>query len=133
LTSERPWLRLTSALADTGIFILWYRGDSQARLFFRNPAIEIYYSRVTRRELLRPPISDAERTRLLKLLAGMRLINPDNQITAAYSDLLSRYPYLRVHLADALIAASAWVKQLPLVTTNLRHFQQIREIYVVPF
>jgi len=133
LTNEPPWLALTSALVDTGVFILWYRGDPRARLFFRNPAIEIYYSRVTRKALLHPPISDAEKACVLRLLAGLRLINPDNQIAAAYSDLLSRYGYLRVHLADALIAASAWVKNLPLVTTNLRHFQQIREIEVIPF
>ena len=107
------------------VFILWYRGDSRARLFFRNPVIEIYYSRMTRKELLHLPISDAEKACVLRLLAGLRLINPDNQIAAAYLDLLSRYGYLRVHLADALIAASAWVKNLPLV--NLRHFQQIRE------
>ncbi|HXU39445.1 MAG TPA: PIN domain-containing protein [Blastocatellia bacterium] len=110
-----------------------YLGDPRARLFFRNSAIEVYYSRVTRKELLHPPISDAEKARVLTLLAGLRLINPDNQIAAAYSDLLSRYGYLRVHLAGALIAASAWVKNLPLVTTNLRHFQQIREIEVIPF
>jgi predicted nucleic acid-binding protein len=83
------------------------------------------------KELVRPPISDAEKARLLRLLARLRLINPDNQIAAAYSDLLSRYGYLRVHLADALIAASAWVKNLPLVTTNARHFQQIREIGLI--
>jgi hypothetical protein len=40
--------------------------------------------------LLHPPVSDAEKARLLRLLAGLRLINPDNQIAAAYSDLLSR-------------------------------------------
>ena len=83
--------------------------------------------------IVAPPISDAEKARVIRLLAGLRLINPDNQIAAAYSDLLSRYGYLRVHLADALIAATAWVKNLPLVTTNLRHFQQIREIEVIPF
>jgi len=83
--------------------------------------------------LLHPPISDAEKARRLRLLAGLRLINPDNQIAAAYSDLLSRYGYLRVHLPDGLIAAGAWEKNLPLVTTNLRHFQQIREIEVIPF
>jgi predicted nucleic acid-binding protein len=88
---------------------------------------------VTRKELLRPPISDAERRCVIRLLAGARLVNPDSQIAGAYSDLLSRYDYLRAHLADALIAASALVKHLPLLTTNLRHFQQIREIEVVPF
>jgi predicted nucleic acid-binding protein len=83
--------------------------------------------------LLHPPISDAEKARVLTLLAGLRLINPDNQIAAAYSDLLSRYGYLRVHLADALIAAALGQRTFRLVTTNLRHFQQIREIDVIPF
>jgi len=106
LTNEPPWLALTSALADTGVFILWYRGDPRARLFFRNPAIEIYYSRVTRKELLHPPISDAEKARVLRLLAGLRLINPDNQIAAAYSNLLARYGPLRAALSqgDRLIS-----------------------------
>ena len=63
----------------------------------------------------------------------MRLINPDPQIVAAYSDLLERYPYLRDHLADALIAASCWAKSLPIVTVNRRHFDPITEIEVVPF
>jgi len=133
LANEPPWLRLNRALVDTGVFILWYRGDPRARVFFRNPAIEIYYSKATRQELLRPPISDAERRWVIRLLAGARLVNPDSQIAGAYSDLLSRYDYLRAHLADALIAASALVKHLSLLTTNLRHFQQSREIEVVPF
>ena len=47
-----------------------------------------------------------------QLLGTMRVINPDPQITSAYRELLGRYPYLRDHLADALIAASAWVKSL---------------------
>jgi hypothetical protein len=63
--------------------------------FFRNQHTIIYYSKVVRKELLRPPISDAERRRILALLRTMRLINPDPQNVAAYSDLLERYPYLR--------------------------------------
>lgn len=131
--SRPAWLNLTRALADTGVFILWHRGYSQARLFLRNPNVEIYYSKVTRKELLRPPISDSERQRITKLLQNFRLINPDASIAAAYSDLLTRYPYLRDHLADALIAASAWTKNLPVVTTNVRHFEPIQEIQVIPF
>ncbi len=114
-------------------FILWYRGDARARRFFRNQRTIIYYSKVVRKELLRPPISEAERGRILALLRTMRLINPDPQIAAAYSDLLGRYPYLRDHLADALIAASPWAKNLPIVTVNRRHFDPITEIEVIPF
>jgi predicted nucleic acid-binding protein len=67
------------------------------------------------------------------MLASLQAINPDGPITDAYAELLKRYPYLQNHLHDALIAASAWVKNLPLVTTNTRHFKPIQEINVIPF
>ncbi|HKO96877.1 MAG TPA: PIN domain-containing protein [Pyrinomonadaceae bacterium] len=131
--SSPAWLNIDRALADTGVFILWYRGEPKAKLFFRNPNIEIYYSRVTRKELLRSPISDAERRQISLMLGSLRQINPDKTVTDAYTELLHRYPNLRHHLADALIAASAWAKSLPLVTINLRHFKSIKEIEVIPF
>lgn len=131
--SDPGWFDLPRVLADTGVFIHWYRGDPRAYLFFRRPNVDIYYTRVTRKELLHPPIRDAERQRILKLLAALRLINPEEPIGSAYAELLRRHPFLHAHLHDALIAASAWVKNLPLVTTNLRHFQPIQEIEVVPF
>ena len=131
--SSPAWLNLQRALADTGVFILWYRGEPKAKLFFRNPKIEIYYSRVTRKELLRSPISDAERRRMLLMLGSLRQINPDPSVTDAYTELLNRYSNLRHHLADSLIAASAWAKNMPLVTTNVLHFRPIKEIEVIPF
>ncbi len=42
-------------------------------------------------------------------------------------------PHLRDHLADSLIAATAWVKHLPLITTNARHFRPIQEIETIAF
>jgi predicted nucleic acid-binding protein len=131
--SSPAWLNLQRALADTGVFILWYRGEPKAKLFFRNPNIEIYYSRMTRKELLRPPISDAERRRILMMLGTLRQVNPDPAVTDAYTSLLRRYPNLQHHLADTLIAATAMAKNLPLVTTNVRHFKGIAEIEVVAF
>jgi predicted nucleic acid-binding protein len=131
--SSPGWLNLQRVLADTGVFILWYRGEPRAKLFFRSRHTEIYYSRVTRKELLRSPISDAERRRISLMLGNLRQINPDPTVTRAYSELLNRYPDLRHHLADSLIAASAWAKNMPLVTTNMRHFRSIREIEVIAF
>jgi predicted nucleic acid-binding protein len=40
---------------------------------------------------------------------------------------------LRDHLGDAIIAATAWVKGLTLVTGNAWHFKPVREIKVVKF
>src|SRR5436190_23072636 len=102
-----PHFNLRRALADTGVFILWYRGEPKAKVFFRNPNNEIYYSRMTRKALLRSPISDAERRRIQMMLATLRQINPDASVTNAYTELLRLYSNLRHHLADALITASA--------------------------
>jgi len=66
-------------------------------------------------------------------VAGIAIDQPGQSNRVCLFCSLVALWYLRVHLADALIAASAWVKNLPIVTTNLRHFQQIRKIEVIPF
>lgn len=131
--NEPSWLHLNRALVDTGVFIHWHRGDALARFFFRHSATEIYYSKVTRKELLHPFVSNAERQKIINLLATIRVINPDEKIAAAYTELLREYAYLKDHLADTLIAATALAKNLPLITTNVRHFAPIREIEVFTF
>ena len=133
MSRNEPWAVLSRGLLDTNIIIRWHRGDRDARYCLRHTKTDWYYARITRKELLRPPIRDAEKQELRALMATMRIINPDDEIAATYADLLQRYPYLRDHLADALIAATAWVKGLPVVTTNVRHFLPIEEIEVIPF
>ena len=93
----------------------------------------IYDARVTRKELLRSPISARERTEVLAVLQRYHIVNPDPQITDGFAVLLEKYPYLYDHLADALIAATAWKKHLEVVTTNPRHFTPIAEIHVRRF
>lgn len=128
-----PWLGLSRGLLDTNVFILWYHGNGDAKFCLRQTRTDWYYAKATRKELLRPPISDAEKQKILALLATLRVIKPDNEIAAAFSDLLRRYPYLRAHQIDALIAATALIKGLPVITTNIRHFAPILEIEVMPF
>lgn len=67
------------------------------------------------------------------MLGTLRQVNPDPTVTDAYATLLRRYPNLQHHLADTLVAATAMAKNLPLVTTNVRHFKGISEIEVVSF
>ena len=123
----------TNYLVDTDVFILWQHHHQVARKFFRQPPGRIYYSKQTRKELLHPFLSSRERRRIVRLLKRFRHVNPDQRIVAAFSDLLARYSYLRDHLGDALIAATASVKDLTLVTGNVRHFAAIKEIKVVRF
>jgi predicted nucleic acid-binding protein len=79
-------------LVDTGVFILYFRGDRRAVDFLRQTNAVIYYSRVTRKELLHPPIRARERREVLAFLCRHRLVNPDPQITAGFSALLERSP-----------------------------------------
>ncbi len=120
-------------LVDTGVFIAWTRGESIARDFFRHPPGRIYYSKQTRKELWHPHISSSELRKLKRFLSRFRIINPDDVIAQVFSELLTKYPYLKSHLPDALIAATALVKNMTLVTTNPRHFTPIRGINVMTF
>ena len=120
-------------LVDTGVFILYIREHSKAITFFRETTAEIYYSRVTRKELLHPPISTREKKEVEAFLQKYWIINPDPPIAEGFSSLLEKYSYLKDHLADALIAATAWKKGMEVVTTNSRHFKPIEEISVKRF
>ena len=75
----------------------------------------------------------AEAQRVKAFLSRFRPINPDAQIAGRFSELLQQYPALQRHPADALIAATAWEKNLPLITTNPRHFVAIEEISTIRF
>lgn len=123
----------TRYLVDTGVFILYIREHPQALTFFRETTADIYYSRMTRKELLRPPISTREKEKTLTFLQQYRIVNPDPSIAEGFSALLHKYTYLKDHLADALIAATAWKKGMTVVTTNPRHFEPVEEIAVRRF
>ena len=121
-------------LVDTDVFIDWLHHQVEAEAFFRNPPGQIYYARQTQKELLRGAVSSSEEQVIRQHLARFRIVNPDDHIAQAYSDLIQRYPYLRQHLSDALIAATAKAKRLTLVTRNVRHFRPlISEITIVKF
>lgn len=56
------------SMVDTGVFILYFRWHSKALSFFRETLEEIYYSRVTRKELLHPSISAREEEEVVAFL-----------------------------------------------------------------
>ena len=80
--NEQPWQQLTSVLVDTGVFIAWFHGDRYAQEFFRDSRRAIYYTKVTRKELLREPIRTTEALRIKTFLARFRAVNPDDFIAA---------------------------------------------------
>jgi len=118
-----------SVVVDTDIFIDYFN-TGRFSAIFDSSKFTVYYSVVTKKELLsKPGLRDAERQAILAELGRCRIIKLTEAITARYSELRGRYPSLDKE--DALIAASALVKNLPLITRNKKHFQVVNGLTVL--
>ncbi len=112
-----------SPLVDTDIFIGYFNTGRFHALFDR-AHFTIHYSVITQKELLsKQGLRNSERDIINAELSHCRLVPLTDSITAQYSELRRRHPSLQK--ADALIAATALVKQLPLLTRNMRHFKMV--------
>jgi hypothetical protein len=113
-------------LVDTDVLIDYFNaGDHSALL--EDPRSRIYYSIVTRKELLaKRGLSAAHRQAIQSTLRRFRLIPLSRAIADRYSTLRREHRHLEKE--DALIAATALVKRLPLMTRNWRHFRQIADL-----
>jgi predicted nucleic acid-binding protein len=118
-----------SVLVDTDIFIDYFN-QGRFHALFDSTRFTIYYSTITKKELLtKPGLRDTERESIQAELSRCRLITLSDSITARYSDLRRRFPAL--DKADALIAATALVKRLPLMTRNKRHFRMVTGLTLI--
>ena len=110
-------------LVDTDILIDYFNAGAHGRLL-DDPRSRIYYSVVTRKEVLaRKGLSSTERGAIAEVLHRFRLIPLGPAIAERYWSLRNRCPDLEKE--DALIAATALVKRLPLLSGNWKHFRQI--------
>jgi predicted nucleic acid-binding protein len=118
-----------SLLLDTDVFIDYFNTGRFSTLFDIT-RFKLYYSMITEKELLtKPGLRDAEREAIEAELSRCRLIPLSDSITTKYSDLRRLHPSL--DKADALIAATALVKHLPLLTRNKRHYRMIEELILL--
>jgi predicted nucleic acid-binding protein len=116
-------------LIDTDI-VIDYLNTGLLRTIFEDRGFEVYYSVVTKKELLsKPGLKETERQAVLFTLRRHRIIPLDYRITGTYSNLRRRYPSLEKE--DALIAATALVKKLPLVTRNVKHYKIIHVLILI--
>lgn len=74
-----------------------------------------------------PKLTSADIERIEGLLATMTLVPVDAPIARLAAEFRRRY---RGELADAVIAATAFLRDAPLVTRNARDFAKVREIEV---
>jgi predicted nucleic acid-binding protein len=122
-------LATISYLLDTDILIDWLQDQHFARRLILSSELRFYCSNVTRKELLtKPGLQDSERRRIVLLLRVVRVLNVDSTIASAASELLGKYSHRSLGTNDALIAATAFVKHLPLLTRNRKHFEFLEEI-----
>jgi predicted nucleic acid-binding protein len=118
-----------AVLVDTDVFIDYFNHGRLSTLFDSRD-FTIYYSIVTKKELLsKPGLRDAERHAIVGELRRFRVVKLTNAIASRYSDLRRVYP--RLAKEDALIAATALTKRCPLVTRNQRHFRPIHGLILL--
>jgi predicted nucleic acid-binding protein len=116
-------------LVDTDILIV-YLSRRSYRSYLENLLNRIYYSAITKKELLsKPGLKASDRRAILNLLPRFRLVRIDQTVADEYSRLRANYSSLAK--GDALIAASALVRRIPLLTQNLRHFRRVRELMLL--
>ena len=77
-------------------------------------------------------LSDSERKKIVGLLSKIKVLKIDNDINKKYSSLIVKYSERQESIVDYIIAATAWAKNLPLLTRNRKHFEHIEEIKLSP-
>ncbi len=113
-------------LIDTDIFIDYFN-TGRFSTILENDSFVVYYSIVTEKELLsKRGLKASEKEAILYALKNYRRIKIDNVIALKYSELKQLYPSL--DREDILIAATAITKNLPLVTSNYKHYRKIKEL-----
>jgi hypothetical protein len=120
-------------LLDSNILIDYLRDVAPAGEYLETRAGPLSISAVSVAELHAGARSDQERAGLREFVAAFDIIPADAEICRLAGDLRAEFgPSHGVDLIDGIIAATARLRQLPLVTLNRRHFPMLSAV-VVPY
>ena len=120
-------------LIDTDVLIDYLRDYADAVVYLESIAEQVFISAITVAELYAGVREGEERTALDSFVKAFEIVLVDEAI--AVKGGLYRRDYRKSHnvgLADAIIAASAELKNAMLVTLNKKHFPMLANI-VVPY
>jgi predicted nucleic acid-binding protein len=123
----------TPLLIDTDVLIDYLRDYPAAVNYIETQQARLLISVLTVAELYAGVREGEERARLEQFLQAFEIIPLDLRL--AVQGGLYRRDYGKSHnvgLADALIAATATRRQIPLVTLNQKHFPMLQDI-IVPY
>jgi predicted nucleic acid-binding protein len=122
---------MNDVLLDSDILIDHLRGYELARRYlqrFEAGEEQGYLSVISVAELAAGQMrQEGEEAKIRRLLALFTLIDLDSAIAWRAGEIRRQYG---TRLADALIAATALMRNLPLSTRNLRHFTLIDGLHV---
>lgn len=111
-------------MIDTDVFIDYFNHGFFEEIL-ENKEFKIYYSVITKKELLaKQGLKDSEKQAILYILSKHKIIHLTSDIADRYSSLLNEYPEMEKE--DAVIAATALQKRLPLLTRNWKHYRKIK-------
>lgn len=113
-------------LIDTCLFIEHFRGNTVVSTFLSQQAGSMHVSAITDMELAQGVRNKQELQTYYKLLKALKieLIEINEPISILAREWVRQYGLSHnLHLADALIAATARHHQLTLYTDNIRDFQ----------
>ncbi len=117
-------------LVDTCILIDYFRGKNDAAKFFDNLKSPPFLSSLTVAELYAGVREGKERQLLDNLVSQFPVLPLDNEV--ATKGGLYRRQYSKSHgvgMIDALLAATAEIKNIVLVTRNVKHFPMIEDVH----
>lgn len=120
-------------LFDSSVLIKWLRGDSRAfELFSSLPQKGSFISEITAFEILVGARSKQQLDAAEKLLSNFERIPVGEEVTIAAASLCGKYPQffdrnVAHTLFDAFIAATGLVRNLEVITLNIRQFAHLKE------
>lgn len=120
-------------LIDTDVLVDYLRDKNEAATYLESLTEPLLISVVTVAELYAGVREGSERTTLDEFIRAFEIVPVDRDISIKGG--LYRRDYIKSHnvgLADALIAATAEIRQAELVTLNSKHFPMLADV-VVPY
>jgi predicted nucleic acid-binding protein len=120
-------------LIDTDVLIDYLRDQADAVAYLNAAAERLLLSAVTVAELYAGVREGAERIALDDFIKDFEIVQVDKEIASIGG--LYRRDYIKSHgtgLADAIIAATAAIRQADLVTLNKKHFPMLSNV-IVPY
>lgn len=121
-------------LLDTTVIVNYLQGDTQTVIYFNNlpsiPTISI----ITEAEIYQGAKNNLELKKWGKFISNLKLLPINPEISSQAIRLIKHFHLSHgLHILDALIAATAIENNYTIVTANIKHFQMIKELSLIPW